>query len=65
MTMEMWESYEAEWSDRPTIDDMAAWYFQIKPKDYVEPKDESAMGPEDFLRFVKATGGSKLSPSAG
>lgn len=26
-------------------------------------KDSGAMGPEDFLHFVKATGGRKLSPN--
>jgi len=60
VTMAMWEAYEDYWSDHPTVDDCAAAYLGVKPKD-AEP-DAHAMTPAEFARWVKSTGGAKLGP---
>ena len=66
--MELWEAYEEEWSQHPTVDDLAASYLDYKPParkgKTSTPTDTSAMNPLDFARWAKATGGSRLAPGA-
>jgi len=65
--MDLWQAYEDEWYYHPTVDDLAAGYLDYKPVprpgDMVK-KDESTMGPLEFMAFVRATAGSKMAPGA-
>jgi hypothetical protein len=64
ITMPRWEAYEAEWVQSPTVDDLAAAYLEYKPPGTPSPKDETAMTAEDFMKFVRQTGGRRLGPTA-
>ncbi len=64
VTIARWNAYEEDWADQPNVDDLACAYFGIKPKSAQEAEIGAAMGPADFLRFVKQTGGTKLGPEA-
>jgi hypothetical protein len=64
ITIARWHAYEAEWLEHPTVDDLTAWRYEYKPPGvHKEAKDATVMGPADFARFVRATGGKKMGPN--
>lgn len=63
LTIPRVEALQAEWRRHPPVHELFANFVGYEaPKTMKEAIRAGAMGPEDFLRFVQATGGKEIAP---